>query len=169
MNLTQHWHLLTFWIIFNSKFKPIINRNILVGLTRYVHWKKLQGGKQVEETGKKLCGFDFHRRETGSAKRFVFLLFVFVCLYVWGAVNAKSFVSGRNVFLIQSMYFYWLLTIFNFHFFRHFLLILCGFHILHPNPTHLLIPSYPPSVLATSSSSKKVKFKRKLKNQNKLT
>lgn len=37
-----------------------------------------------------------------------------------------------------------LISLFN------FLLILCDFHILYPNPTHPPVPLYPPSALATS-------------------
>ena len=33
-----------------------------------------------------------------------------------------------------------------------FLWILCEFHIIYPNSTYLPVPSYPPSVLITSSS-----------------
>lgn len=32
------------------------------------------------------------------------------------------------------------------------LLVLCEFHIIHPNPTYLRIPLYLPSALATSPS-----------------
>ena len=35
-----------------------------------------------------------------------------------------------------------------------FLLILCEFHIMHPNPTHLSVPSHPLSALATSPYEK---------------
>lgn len=39
--------------------------------------------------------------------------------------------------------------------FKNFLLILCEFHIIHPNPTHLSLLSCPPSTLATSPHQRK--------------
>jgi len=40
--------------------------------------------------------------------------------------------------------------IFSFSLKKKKLLILCEFHFMHPNPTHILIPPYQPSTLETS-------------------
>jgi hypothetical protein len=51
-------------------------------------------------------------------------------------------------------------------FFKNFLLLLCGFHIMHPSPTHLLLSPHKPSALATSPQKKNTKPKQN-KNNNK--
>lgn len=43
-------------------------------------------------------------------------------------------------------------------FFFSFLLVVCEFHITHPNPTHLPVPLYLPSALATSQQNKQTKI-----------
>lgn len=50
-------------------------------------------------------------------------------------------------------------------------LILCGFHIMYPNPTYLPDPWLLPSALATYPPPNKTNFKRKTKltKQNKIT
>ena len=43
----------------------------------------------------------------------------------------------------------------GFKFLFNFLLILCEFYIIHPNPTHFLVPLYLPFYLATSPTKEK--------------
>ena len=40
-------------------------------------------------------------------------------------------------------------------FFKNFLLIICKFHSMHPNPTHLPVPSNPLSTLANLPHTRK--------------
>lgn len=50
-------------------------------------------------------------------------------------------------------------------FLKNFLLILRGFHVIHPDPTHFIIPSHLLSALATPTSQITTKFYRTTKNQ----
>lgn len=53
------------------------------------------------------------------------------------------------------------------HFKRTFLLILCAFHTIHPNPTQLLAPPYLPFVLTTSPPKEKKQNNKTKKQDNK--
>lgn len=54
-----------------------------------------------------------------------------------------------------------------FFFLKNFLLILAGFHVMYPDPTHLPVPSLLLSALVTSTPKQilKVKLKKKTKKQ----
>jgi hypothetical protein len=60
-----------------------------------------------------------------------------------------SEVVWPQVFLFQEIFFlFFLIT---------FLLILCEFHIMHPNPAHLPDPPYPPPQKKKQTSKQKTK------------
>lgn len=74
----------------------------------------------------------------------------------WGSLRAAYLWS---VLELQRRFF-----LFN------FVLLLCRFHIIYPNTTHLPIPSHLPSALATSTTKvKQKKIKRNKKGKKNLT
>jgi len=64
-------------------------------------------------------------------------LCVCVCVYVCVCMYVCRYVC---IYLSISL---------SITFFFNFLLIICGFRIMHPNPTHLPLPLYLPSALGT--------------------
>ena len=79
-------------------------------------------------------------------------------LYSW-CISAKFYATETHFFILEftfSRYFWihaFLATLFLFN----FLLILCEFYSMHPNPTYLPVSLYPPSALAILPSEENKK------------
>ena len=78
-------------------------------------------------------------------------------MYVLYSIVCLQVAKARIQLGILEILFVCLLACFT------FLLILCEFHIMHPNPTHLPGSSYPPPALVYVGSPHKRKQKIKIK------